>query len=216
VPVGAPAAAEGDRRSRSKAARIPDEAGTVDCGIMPPRPSAHAAVLPLLAALLLFLTACTRSPALGPDGCPKDLLAAQGSACSPESKTCGADPSGFTHLLMCSGGRWTEMEAPPPPPPPPPPPSTGPTASYDTSCQYDDECVPAPGCCPTPCTSNVINQRGVGRATADLATSCPKDPKCFSVGGCRTHAYLCVRKSCALVYEDSADWRPETARTHAR
>jgi hypothetical protein len=53
-----------------------------------------------------------------PDECPKDLLAARGAACRPDGKTCGTDAPGFTHFIMCSRGRWTEMNAPPPPPPP--------------------------------------------------------------------------------------------------
>jgi hypothetical protein len=72
-----------------------------------------------VASSLLALAACAKGPALGADGCPKDLLAARGASCSEDGKTCGADPSGFTHLLMCSGGKWGELEAPPPPPPPP-------------------------------------------------------------------------------------------------
>jgi hypothetical protein len=84
----------------------------------------------LLGVLALLAAACTKSGATGgaegtgsegsgvSDGCPKDLLDARGKRCSPDGKTCGTDPSGFTHLLMCSSGKWVEMEAPPPPPPP--------------------------------------------------------------------------------------------------
>lgn len=54
------------------------------------------------------------------EGCPSDLLKAQGSSCKPEGKTCrGAQPSEM-RMLMCSGGKWTELAIRPPPPPPPP------------------------------------------------------------------------------------------------
>ncbi len=67
--------------------------------------------------LLIATAACAKPPALDADGCPKDLTAAQGVSCSDPGKTCGGNPSGYTHLLVCSDGKWVEMEAPPPPPP---------------------------------------------------------------------------------------------------
>jgi hypothetical protein len=69
-----------------------------------------------LGVAVLLTSACTHV-ATGPDGCPKDLLGAKGSSCAPEGKTCGTGSAGFTHFMMCSGGKWSEMEAPPPPPP---------------------------------------------------------------------------------------------------
>lgn len=86
----------------------------------------HLSVLAI--ALGALATGCSRSPATGPatgeagdsSDCPTDLLAARGTACDSDGKTCHGEGSGsFTHLLMCSHGKWTEMEAPPPPPPPP-------------------------------------------------------------------------------------------------
>jgi hypothetical protein len=81
-------------------------------------------------ALLALLAACAKTPAgstadAAPSAaatteCPKDLLAARGTPCAPDGKTCGTGAAGFTHFVMCSRGTWTEMEAPPPPPPPPP------------------------------------------------------------------------------------------------
>jgi hypothetical protein len=44
------------------------------------------------------------------------------------------------------------------------------------------------------------------RANAEL--HCDPAQKCFSVGGCRTHAYVCLRQQCALVFEGDADFRP--------
>ncbi len=66
-----------------------------------------------LAGSLLLVAACA-----GASSCPKDLLNARGKACAIDGMACGTTP-GFTHLLMCSRGKWTEMDAPPPPPPPP-------------------------------------------------------------------------------------------------
>jgi hypothetical protein len=71
----------------------------------------------------------------------------------------------------------------------------------DNTCKLDSDCVPAPGCCPVPCTSNVINQNGMAEAQRRLKELCPEERQCMSAGGCRTHAYLCVKGTCALVYE---------------
>lgn len=86
-----------------------------------------------LVVVALALLACRKTPApdapsaidagaatpppLADTPCPTDLQASVGKPCAPEGKACA--PSGrFTHLIMCSRGTWTEMEAPPPPPPP--------------------------------------------------------------------------------------------------
>ena len=61
------------------------------------------------------LVAC--QSALMADGCPKDALAAVGSTCPSDGKTCGTSSPGFTHFIRCSGGKWTEMEAAQPPQP---------------------------------------------------------------------------------------------------
>lgn len=80
------------------------------------------------------------------------------------------------------------------------------SAPYNTSCQTDEDCIPAPGCCPAPCTSLVINKNELEKAKASL--HCPKDAKCPSAGACQTHSYLCVRKTCKLVYSKDRDYRP--------
>lgn len=80
------------------------------------------------------------------------------------------------------------------------------TAPYNTSCESDTDCVPAPGCCPAPCTSLVINKGEIEKARAAL--HCPKEAKCPNAGSCQTHEYLCVRKTCKLVYSKDKDFRP--------
>ncbi|NOU34176.1 MAG: hypothetical protein HOO96_40305 [Polyangiaceae bacterium] len=80
------------------------------------------------------------------------------------------------------------------------------TLSYDTSCRADDDCAPAPGCCPTPCTSLVVNVKELPRVQASLA-SCDRSAPCPSAGGCRTHAYLCNGGRCALVYAGEPGYR---------
>lgn len=62
--------------------------------------------------------ACGTRVPVAADGCPKDLLGAQGSSCEPDGKTCGLTSGQTTHFLMCSRGKWTEFNAPPMPPPP--------------------------------------------------------------------------------------------------
>ncbi len=84
----------------------------------------------------------------------------------------------------------------------------GAAPTYDTSCTNDADCVPAPGCCPVPCTPVVVNQKALPAVQAHNEKTCPKERRCISAGGCRTHAYLCVKKSCALVYSDSPDYHP--------
>ena len=78
------------------------------------------------------------------------------------------------------------------------PPSDPP--QLDNSCSKDDDCVPAPTCCPVPCNEEVINLGAMQKAHDRLA-SCPKDQVCPSAGSCRTFAYLCVQKKCALVFQ---------------
>ena len=63
-------------------------------------------------------TAPTTDPP-GEEACPTDLQAAIGTSCHIDGKTCTGGQTQFTHLVMCSSGKWVEMEAPPPPPPPP-------------------------------------------------------------------------------------------------
>lgn len=82
-----------------------------------------------------------------------------------------------------------------------------PAISYDKSCAKDEDCVPATGCCPVPCSSLVVNRKELPKIAERNLATCPKNVQCFSAGGCRTHAYLCVRKTCALVFQDSPDYR---------
>ena len=79
----------------------------------------------------------------------------------------------------------------------------------DRACSEDADCVPAPACCPSPCTDLVVNQTAAARISAELERTCtPRHrAQCISAGGCRTHAYLCVRRQCALVYHDSPHYR---------
>lgn len=96
-------------------------------------------------------------------------------------------------------------------PPPPASASASPAPSAvafqgdETACKKDEDCRPAPSCCPAPCTSHVFNAQAAERASASLR--CDPAQKCISAGGCRTHAYLCVRKHCKLVYSDDPDYR---------
>ncbi len=80
------------------------------------------------------------------------------------------------------------------------------TFTADRSCTVDSDCMPAPSCCPAPCTSDLINQRDLERARESLDCSGRTLP-CISAGSCRTHAYLCVRRRCALVYEGDPGFR---------
>jgi hypothetical protein len=79
----------------------------------------------VFAFLLLVMAACanTQTTQAVQTECPKDELAARGKSCAPDGKTCGTNSAGFTHFIMCSRGKWVEMEAPPPPPPQPVPPT---------------------------------------------------------------------------------------------
>jgi hypothetical protein len=47
----------------------------------------------------------------------------------------------------------------------------------------------------------------MAEAQRQLEELCPKDIECFSAGGCRNHEYLCVKGTCALVYEGDKGFR---------
>jgi len=80
-----------------------------------------------------------------------------------------------------------------------------PEFQLDSSCMQDADCTPAPSCCPTPCTPEVINRKDLPKARQRLA-ECPKGPICPVAGACRTHAYLCVKQKCALVFDGDSDY----------
>jgi hypothetical protein len=84
------------------------------------------------------------------------------------------------------------------------------TGAFDTSCAKDSDCVPEPGCCPVPCEQSVVNKKELPRIRERNERVCGADRRCMNAGGCRTHAYLCVRKKCGLVYSDSPDYRELT------
>lgn len=77
--------------------------------------------------------------------------------------------------------------------------------SYDTSCQHDWDCVPAPACCPAPCTSLVINANEQARAREEL--HCDPKEQCPVAGGCQTFQYLCVRNACKIAFYNEPDFR---------
>ncbi|MBX3204098.1 MAG: hypothetical protein KF764_03465 [Labilithrix sp.] len=89
--------------------------------------------------------------------------------------------------------------------------SRPPRADRDVSCAQDDECVPAPGCCPAPCTSDVVNRRALPALQDSLSKTCSPQRACPSVGACSTHAYLCVSGRCKLVYEGAPEYRARSA-----
>jgi len=78
-------------------------------------------------------------------------------------------------------------------------------AAYDTSCKHDWDCTPAPTCCPTPCTEDVINVKDSPRASAEL--KCDPSQPCISAGGCRTFKYLCVEHRCKISFAGDKDFR---------
>jgi hypothetical protein len=82
--------------------------------------------------------------------------------------------------------------------------------TYDSSCEHDYDCVPAPGCCPAPCTSFVINAREEARAHDDL--DCSGSGPCPVAGPCLSHEYLCVQRTCRLVLANEPEYRPREAR----
>lgn len=77
--------------------------------------------------------------------------------------------------------------------------------AYDTSCQRDWECTPAPTCCPIPCNEEVINVKDSARASANL--NCDPARQCPSAGGCRSFEYLCLDHRCKLSFAGDADYR---------
>jgi len=77
--------------------------------------------------------------------------------------------------------------------------------AYDTSCNHDWECTPAPACCVSPCTGNVINARELERARADL--QCDPSVLCPSAGGCITFSYLCVEHVCKIAFQGEPGYR---------
>jgi hypothetical protein len=84
-----------------------------------------------------------------------------------------------------------------------------PPASWepDRSCASNDDCTPAPSCCPAPCSGDVINKRDVAKMQKRVDATCNKDDcKNVVAGSCAAHAYLCVRGRCAMVTEGSPDW----------
>jgi hypothetical protein len=86
--------------------------------------------------------------------------------------------------------------------------STTPDATpvaYDSSCQHDWECTPAPTCCPIPCNEDVVNVKDSARASANL--NCDPARQCMSAGGCRTFQYLCLEHRCKLAFAGDADYR---------
>lgn len=77
----------------------------------------------------------------------------------------------------------------------------------DRSCVSSEECRPVPSCCPTPCTSDVVNVRDLPKVQSQVDVECKKSRgPCPVAGSCPGHKYLCVRKQCALVMEGSPDW----------
>lgn len=91
------------------------------------------------------------------------------------------------------------------------PTGTAPAAltSADRACTQDRDCVPRPGCCPAPCTSDVIHRRALPRVEAELAKSCTDEMKrsCPSAGGCVTHQYLCIDGTCGIAFEGDERYR---------
>ena len=75
---------------------------------------------------------------------------------------------------------------------------------FDSSCQHDWECVPAPECCPVPCNEDVINRRDEQRARDAL--DCSSSEQCPQAGGCRTFAYLCIAQRCKLSFEGDPEF----------
>lgn len=183
-----------------------------------------APILPRLTVVIaVLLVACSKAASapgsavkLLEDGCPDDLLAAQGAACREEGKTCPTGRQDLRRLVMCSGGHWAELNVPPlphsetPPPPSAVAPQT-PERPRDRSCASDDECIPVEGagCCPSPCPRTVVNRRDAERAQAELTAACEKQEsqRCPVAGGCRTHAALCHEGSCRMIFEGEPGYR---------
>ncbi len=87
---------------------------------------------------------------------------------------------------------------------------TAPPASWEPrrSCAADDECRPAPTCCPIPCNSDVIRREDVDGVQRRVDAQCTKEERarCPQAGSCPGHVYACVRSRCTLVMEGSPDW----------
>jgi len=77
--------------------------------------------------VLILLVGCAKTPATdgatpsatatsADEGCPKDLLAARGTSCKSEGKTCSGGSE--VRMLQCSRGTWNELNVPPMPRPP--------------------------------------------------------------------------------------------------
>ena len=76
--------------------------------------------------------------------------------------------------------------------------------ALDTSCTADDQCVPAPGCCPAPCTGDVINREDLDRARAQLEDRCDPSQECPVAGACQEHLYVCESGTCQITYAGEA------------
>ena len=137
-----------------------------------------------LVAALLLSVACGHGPAgprargEAPTACPSDLLGAIGDPCSPEGATCGAaTATGPGHLLMCTGGVWSELEVlAPPPPPPPPAPQRVDLSVFDRACSADADCelVRAASCGDCECEVDALPVRERPRYLAALReVACP-------------------------------------------
>ena len=124
---------------------------------------------------LLFVLACSRSK----EPTPETSCGSLGGACSKEGDTCTPAPvgSGWSHMLSCHGGKWTEMEIAPLPTPATSTASASPEGraqpaprnlpKVDLSCSADADCTitseelqdDAPrsyACCPG-CTQRAVN-----------------------------------------------------------
>jgi hypothetical protein len=147
----------------------------------------------LAASLFLAATACQSNP--------EGAVAPEAGSSQPAPSSTGAGPA--SALASTPAG-----PSAPAPDVPAPPPARVAATDFDTSCVKDDDCLPAPGCCPVPCTSHVVNRRELDRIREHNAKICPKPPQCMSAGGCRTHAYLCVNKTCKMVHEGEPGYHP--------
>jgi hypothetical protein len=113
----------------------------------------------------------------GGAGCPADLLAAEGTPCAEEGKSCGdcSDPCSFCNLLRCENGKWQALEAFPNP-----------------------NCGDAGGVCggyfPVPCPEGYYCDFPPGCGVADETGICVKTPEvcdddCPGVCGCDGQLY---------------------------
>ena len=178
---------------------------------MIPQAPARMVSYAVLGALLLGV-ACEKGPPTGrpptnvETPCPIDLLGAAGGTCAPDETTCtGSNGAAFTHLLMCSGGVWAEMEAAPPPPVAPRAPQAVDLSAYDQTCRSNADCelVRAAPCGRCGCTRDPIAVRERERFTAarDAIACAPIDPSTpegtLNCGGCPGYEAWCEHGSCA-------------------